>query len=77
MRPEFCVCIRNNAHWLLKDYGNDRGKPLLYWTIDPAQAHRFTQHEAAIALAQIVKHAHPNEAVRLMDFPQNKVPDDR
>ena len=69
MKPEFCVCIVNNAHWWLKDYGNDHGTPRLCWSSDPAEAQRFTHHDTAIAVAQIVKAAHPDQTVRLMEFP--------
>jgi hypothetical protein len=70
MTPEFCVCIVNNAHWWLKDYGNDHGTPRLYWSSDPTEAQRFTRHDTAVALAQIVKHTHPGINVRLMEFPR-------
>lgn len=70
MKPEFCVCICSSFYWFLQDFGNDIGGAHLYWTIEPDLAYRFTRHESAISLAQIVKYTHPEVNVRLMEAPR-------
>lgn len=76
MNAEFCVCVCNNSSWWLQDYGNDVGGSRLYWTIEPAAAHRFNHYGEAIELMQLVKHIHPEANVRLIEAPCKEAPHD-